>query len=151
MADAKRKKDGTFRKGVSGNPGGRPPKKPHRHRLPHENRRTVFEVAEASVQVRVGEELTDASVYQGVLMSLAKKAMSGHTPSARLFLEEVRSSAYANNEQVSFFTRLLRDHQQALRELDELKAKFAPTSGVITVPLREGETLADWDVHTRRG
>ena len=52
MTDSERNANGQFAKGHTGNPNGRPPKVVPRHRLPHINRRTVFEVAEMPVPMR---------------------------------------------------------------------------------------------------
>jgi hypothetical protein len=142
MSNEKRNPDGTFAKGVSGNPNGRPPKEPVRHHLPAYNREIAFKVAEMPVKATINGEVSETSAYQAVLLSLVGKAMSGHTPSARLLLNHVEKAAASNGEQ-SEFTRRLIDHQLDLEaRLEELQDLIpeGPAHGVY-VQMPDGRAI----------
>ncbi|WP_324750987.1 DUF5681 domain-containing protein [Sphingomonas sp. LY54] len=150
MSRPKRNPDGTFPKGVSGNPDGRPKKEKPRHRMPAHNRAVVFEVAESPVQAKIGDESVEVSAYRGVMMALAKKAMSGHTPSARLFLQELRTAAAVNGEQNSLTAWLFEEQERMQAELDRLHAILPKFNGGVMHQYPDGRLQpAAWETETK--
>lgn len=138
MEDEERS-DGRFRKGQSGNPLGRPRKLPGRHRLPMVNRMAAFEVAETPITItnRNGERET-TTVYRGVLMAVAQKALAGHAPSQKLLLQHVDSAAgvYGDTHALVQFQFREMARLEALVDAYEKKAEKQKT-GVLVVSQEE--------------
>jgi hypothetical protein len=142
MSTPKRKADGTFAKGVSGNPNGRPPKKPVKHRLPAHNRETAFEVAEMPVKITLDGEVTETSAYRAALISLTRKALSGHTPSMRLLLSHIEKAATINGEQNEFTRRLIEQQLDLEVNLEELRELIPEDPGHgVYVQLPDGRAM----------
>lgn len=145
MSKPKRNPDGTFPKGVSGNLAGRPKKVKPRHRMPAHNRHVVFEVAETPVTVKMGGEAVETSVYHGVMMALAKKAMEGHTPSIRLFLHHLDNSAAVHGQMNELTQWLFEEHKKMQDEIDQLRALFPKVEGGVMIEQPDGSVVpAAW-------
>jgi hypothetical protein len=75
-----------FRKGVSGNPGGRPrgTTKPRAMKL-------ALQEAYRLIRVREGDEVRPLPAFQAAMRQLARQAVIGKSPAQRTFIELVRS------------------------------------------------------------
>lgn len=141
---AERNEKGQFQKGQTGNPLGRGAKRARRHRLPVSNRLTAFEVAEkpVTVQSRSGE-LETTTIYEGVLLAMAKKALGGHAASQRAFLDQINRAAAAYGDSHELVQFLFRYTAKLETLVDQYEAAAAKTqTGVLVVSQEE------WDRRT---
>ena len=140
MAEASRA-NGRFPKGHSGNPKGRPRKLPSRHRLPASNRMTAFEVGEMQISINGGSEST--TLYRGVLISMGQKALAGHAPSQKAFLERIDRAAAAYGDSHALIQFLFRETAklEGLVDAYEDRAR-ASKKGVLVLSQEE------WDERT---
>lgn len=138
------KPSGRFVKGQSGNPAGRPPKPPTRHRIPATNRMIAFEVAEMPITIKDrngGSEITTG--YRGVILAMMHKALGGHAPSQKLFLEytDRAAAAYGDNHALIQFLFRYAARLEGLVDAYEKRAEATKT-GVLVLPQEE------WDRRT---
>lgn len=76
-----------FKKGERRNPAGRPPKR-ERSLIPRQLRNDILKVKETAVRVNTAHGPKTLTTFEATLIALAKKAMSGHLPSIRLYIEK---------------------------------------------------------------
>lgn len=155
MTDSERNANGQFAKGHTGNPNGRPPKVVPRHRLPHVNRRTIFEVAEMRVPMRSkdGTDLGEVSIYRGVMLALGQKAMEGNIAAQRLFLQHVNEAASVHGPLMQYTASLMKDNDRLREDIDTLRAIFPKFDGTGTVIMQPDGTVLPvaWDAAIKSG
>ena len=153
------KPNGRFVKGQSGNPLGRPRKVPRTHRLPSSNRVTAFEVAEMPLLMTSpgGGEPETTTFYRGVLIAMAKKALSGHAPSQRAFLDQIEKAAAAYGDSHALVQFLFREMAKLETLNDQYEATaIARKTGVLVVDQEEWdrrtlELNRKWEERRQRG
>lgn len=121
MGDPSRNGDGTFRKGVSGNPGGRPPRKLTRHSYAQHNARAAIRVAEMPVQMTVDGKVVEQTAYEAMLTQLMNKAIRGDARAIAMVIREM-DKATAHNW---YHSRLVEDLLQREDDDDEMARKLA--------------------------
>lgn len=87
-----------FKKGQSGNPAGRKPK-PVRSLLPRQLRKDILMLGESEMRVRTPDGEKVVSAYEAVLLRVLHKALAGHAPSMRLFIEYYNLAVFAHAEE----------------------------------------------------
>ena len=73
-----------FKKGRSGNPGGRPPKKVRAY-TQRQATRDILELAELLITIRTSSGPKEVSIIQAIRMRIVQRAMADHEPSQRYF------------------------------------------------------------------
>jgi hypothetical protein len=142
--EADRDTRGQFVKGVSGNPKGRPRKLEHRHRYPDANRATAFEVAEHMVSY-IDRDGTPAEMtaYQAILMSQVRKAMTGHTPSARLLMGHFEKAAAIHSELTQMQRQLFMENLELREQLETYRELYPPVTHGVVHKLPDGTVTSD--------
>lgn len=84
-------KSSQFKKGKSGNPRGRPPKKKQetKSHVDKSTMETVLKVALREVTVREGEDISKTPVVAAVIQTMAAAAMKGNVQAQKAFVELV--------------------------------------------------------------
>ncbi len=75
-----------FKKGTSGNPRGRPPKR-ERSFTRRQSRRDVLSIGETPTIIRTEKGTTTVTAIEAILMRAKNKALAGHGPSIRLMIK----------------------------------------------------------------
>lgn len=75
-----------FKKGTSGNPRGRPPKK-ERSLTRRQLRRDVLSLGETPTVIRTEKGTTTVTAIEAILMRAKNKALAGHGPSIRMMIK----------------------------------------------------------------
>src|SRR4051812_9556363 len=70
-----------FKKGVSGNPRGRP-RKAERSYTPRQWRRDVLRVGNTLTTIKTDKGIKKITLVEAILLRVASKALSGHGPSS---------------------------------------------------------------------
>ncbi len=145
MGESKRRPDGTFRKGVSGNPAGRPLKQRPRHRFPVHNASAAIDVAETLVNVTIDGDVRETSVYNAVMLKLATLAMNGDRASARLFLQHADAAAATRQGYSELVRMLVSREPEEQKALEMLQKYFPDQDGGTYYELPDGTTMpARW-------
>lgn len=87
-----------FKKGQSGNRAGRRPKAV-RSLVPRQIRKDIIGLGESEMRVRTPDGERVVSAYEAVLLRLLHKALAGHAPSMRLFIEHYGQAIAAHAEE----------------------------------------------------
>ena len=129
---------GRFRKGVSGNPNGRPTKQAKFHSLSTMNRRSIFDIVEQEVSVRSGSGEEKKTLYEAIFSKLAVDAAKGDRQAAKMVLAEVHRAA-KENEYTLNMVAMLQEQNQQLREQVAAWEQRHPTqrSGVLVMPAKD--------------
>lgn len=133
----KRDRKGQFRKGVSGNPRGRPTKRQTTHRTPAGYRATLLEVGAMPVPYvdRETGESGEMSLVRANMLALGRKGAGGHAPSAKAFLEKHFEAARVNGELTQLHRYLLEENSRLELEVERLRELIPNQSGgVLTLP-----------------
>ncbi len=128
-----RNENGTFRPGVSGNVNGRPKKGSEKARFPQHFRDMIREVGEEKITLtRGGEEIT-LSAAKAILLTLRNKALTGHVPSLRLYLQLSMDNAEHEWRHILGMLHWKDIAGEVLEENKELRAKIPKrqTNGVV--------------------
>lgn len=129
---------GRFRKGVSGNPDGRPRVRPKTHDLPTGNRRSFFEAMERKIPVRSANGVKEMTAYEVILASLVNKAASGNFQAAKLLLAEGNRAAKENEESLVAVGTLWERIFAQEAELAEWRRRHPKQNGgVLVLPPKE--------------
>ena len=94
-----------FKKGRSGNPRGRPPKR-ERSMIPRQLRRDILDVGNRTVRISTSEGEKEISTNEAVLMNIAKMGATGHYSAARLHIE-LQKSAVQEHYDAHYYFKLL--------------------------------------------
>ena len=92
-----RSKDGRFKKGRSGNPGGRPRSKHVRAVSSRQYRRDVLQVTEELIPAKTAAGVKLLPFHVVNLLSIRAKASQGHAPSQR-YLDKLHREAIEGHE-----------------------------------------------------
>ena len=135
--ERERQSDGTFKRGVSGNPNGRPVKRKPDHSIPARNRRELFKIAQMEVAVTINGKTEMMSMYNAANLQLAMAAAKGDRHAAKLFVQTVNSQA-----QTDLLMRkqahLTIAHMNAVEEENHrLRERVEQRSGVLVLPKSE--------------
>lgn len=87
-----------FKKGQSGNFAGRKPK-PVRSLVPRQIRKDILVLGESEMRVRTPDGERVVSAYEAVQMRLLHKALAGHGPSMRFFIEQYGQAIASHAEE----------------------------------------------------
>jgi len=141
-AEGERDRRGRFRRGVSGNPAGRP-RRQVIPETPHSRRRVILGVADETIEATVGGKLREMSVFEANVRAISVMGARGNRMAAQAFVTlvqrqtEIDMLARIESQRVAdYIERLRRDSER----LHELTAQ--PTSGVVHVPVQD---INDWD------
>ena len=134
-AKPERKSDGTFAKGTTGNPKGRPRKWKPNHGFPHDNHKTAIEIAEMTVSMTIDGQVEETTAYRASMLALARMAMSGDLRAIKMFRAEVHAAAAGNVHQHALTQNLLALLDEQEKELNMLRKHFPKFtgSGVVTL------------------
>ena len=110
-----------FKKGVSGNPRGRP-HKVERAFTPRQIRRDILSVAEAPMTIRTEKGKKKTTVVQVVFLRLVARALAGHGPSIRLVLKPHAEKIKEHCE--------IHDDKFKILEVSEMLLSENPGSGI---------------------
>lgn len=125
-----RKENGQFGKGRSGNPSGRP-RKLGRSRSTPGYRADVLEVGRMMVSTTNREtgEVEEISMVKAAMMALGRKALSGHAPSAKAFLDKYAEAARINGELTELHFGLLSETARLELENEKLRSMLPQQRG----------------------
>lgn len=132
---------GRFRKGVSGNPSGRPLKTVKRHSAPVHNQRATFDIAEQLVTVTVDGERQSMTLYQANLYRLGLKGASGDGAAAKAFVDRVDRSAKSQENEMAPQLLLIEENKELKAILADYQRRHPPRTGGVLV-LEEEEFRA---------
>lgn len=107
-----RAENGQFKKGHSGNPGGRPRSKNQRALSCRQYRRDVLAVTEEMVSVRSGGGTTLVPFHVANLLAIRAKASQGHAPSQR-HIDKLHREAIKEHEEVNRKQALMLEQREA--------------------------------------
>ena len=145
MEDMPRNQDGTFPRGVSGNPDGRPKKPAPRYRFAPQMRKAIFEVSEMPFTLTSADGPVEIGAFKAILLAMAKKGAAGHAPSAKIFLEYHRMAASQHNEEMNVQSWLLESLKEAQAELAAMKARYPEQNHGVVVMQADGTVApASW-------
>jgi len=85
-----------FRKGISGNPRGRPPKV--RSLSPRQFRRDVLEVADMTTSIQTSKGRKRVTFAQALIFITAQRAAKGDRPCLRMFMDWYIASLNAHSQ-----------------------------------------------------
>jgi hypothetical protein len=129
-------KTGRFAPGSTGNPNGRPRKHRQSMRYPHHIGEVITNVAETVVSAKDGAgDRVEVNATVAVMTALRNKALAGHAPSMRFYLQTVRQNTNWNEDHMIEMGRMARENRMLREQLGEL-AKLIPSfkgHGVVTV------------------
>lgn len=83
---ARRKTNGQFNKGFTGNPKGRPCNR-ERSFIPRQLRRDILGVTESTTAIRTEKGKKTVSLIEAIIMRTVNKALAGHGPSIRMVMD----------------------------------------------------------------
>lgn len=133
-----RDETGRFRKGVSGNPKGRPTKERKYHGTPVMNRLAIFRIMEQEVPVRSADGVASKSLYEAIFEKAAIMAAGGDRQAMKLVLDATNRAAEENEKQIDTIESL--KMQIAMLEIDlrEWERNYPrKTHGVLVMPAKE--------------
>jgi hypothetical protein len=82
----KRRGDGTFEEGSSGNPSGRPRKRRRDPKLPAARRDAIFRVADRMIPMTIDGKTEMMSIFEACVLQLGRAGASGNRISAKDFI-----------------------------------------------------------------
>lgn len=136
-----RRKDGTFARGVSGNPNGRPRKQAARIRMPASVRRAIFEVAEMPVDVRGPEGPMETTVAKAVLQRMASDALKGNAAAQWRFMTLLNDAASRHNEQIGYVQEIAADNERLHARIDYLTSLMPQVEGGVMLRRPDGRLV----------
>ena len=86
-----------FKKGNSGNPAGRK-RKEVRSLLPRQLRNDVLKVGGTKTRVRTPDGDRDVTAFEAILIRICHRALAGHGPSMKLFVQLYEGAVLAHFE-----------------------------------------------------
>lgn len=129
-------KHSQFKKGVSGNPNGRP-HKAWDYLIPSQLRKDILRVTQIRLSVKMPDGEQKLTVREAVLFSLAKQAIAGHKVSyMKLWLQIQREALDQNVAEhpgllnIALFDVLARDHPDEEAYRKSLKALIRKSKGL---------------------
>lgn len=129
---------GRFRKGVSGNPNGRPLKVEKHHSMPLLNQRSAFDVAEQPVTVTVNGAQKTMTLFEANLYQIGMKGARGELAAAKAFVAMVARDAKDYERSISLVDMFHQENRILRAELDELKTRYPrQNGGVLVLPPKD--------------
>ena len=83
----RRRSDGTFEEGSSGNPNGRPRKRRRDPKLPAARRDAIFRVADRLIPMTIDGKTELISIFEACVLQLGRAGASGNRISAKDFIQ----------------------------------------------------------------
>ena len=117
-----------FKKGVCTNPRGRPRKEERSYTL-RQSRRDILRVGNNPTVIKTEKGIKKITLIEAILLRVASKALAGHGPSTRYFLEEY-SAALREHNMV---------HSRCFKGLENLEIEFVLHPEGVDGALGQGE------------
>ena len=129
---------GRFVKGSSGNPAGQAYRIPRDPSLPASRRRIINAVADEEVEVKVNGKPRRMSLYEANVRALGLAGTRDRVAALK-FIELTNETSERHLARRLRSQELLEEMNALVEENMRLKAKYAPTSGVVTLGPEEWE------------
>ncbi len=114
-----------FKKGQSGNLAGRKPK-PVRALLPRQIRKDILQIGETATRIRTPAGERVVSAYEAILYRMMHKALAGHSPSMRRFLDLYADAIKGHSEEFEKFFSFVEmvEHEQVEKPVCKENEKY---------------------------
>lgn len=129
----------------SGNPRGRPSSRPlfeMDSRLPASRRRSIFNVADRKVTVKIGGKEEELSIFEACALQMGVAGATGDRVAARQMIELAMSVSQTHLERRVVTTQVLHENDQLREENERLRALHEKRTGVVIAS--QEETQARW-------
>ena len=133
MEELERRADGTFARGVSGNPNGRPRKRQPRHRMPSDVYDAFLRVAEQLVTIKTAEGTEQISNLEMAARATFRDAGKGKLGAQKLVQDMAVRAALDHGQRTDLVKGLALQVMHLQNQILELEARLPPlqTNGVL--------------------